>query len=48
MTKEQARQIVKKCIEKHGEIPDVFTDLKLAKAILLLEDELEDIINEKK
>ena len=46
MTKAEARKIIEKYIEKHGEIPSVFTDLKLAEAVLLLEDELEDIINE--
>ena len=47
MTKEKALKILNDYIEKHGEIPSVFTDLKLAEAVLLLEDELEDIINGK-
>lgn len=47
MTKEQAKKILNDYIEKHGEIPSVFTDLKLAEAVLLLEDELEDIMNDR-
>ena len=46
MTKDQARKILKDYIEKHGEIPSVFTDIKLAEAVLLLEDELEDLVND--
>jgi len=47
MTKQRAREIVKEYIDKHGEIPSVFKDLKLAKAVLILgEDEIEGMLDE--
>ena len=46
MTKKEARDILSSYIEKYGEIPSVFDSIQLAKAVLLLKEELEDIINE--
>jgi len=46
VTKKKAREIIRAYIKKYGEIPSVFNDLKLAEAVLLLKDELEDLLDE--
>jgi len=47
MTKQKAREIVATYISEHGDIPSVFSDLKLAKAVLILgEEEIERMLDE--
>lgn len=42
MTKDEARKILQEYIDVYGEIPSVFDDLRLAKVLILLKDEIED------
>lgn len=48
MTKKRAREIIAAAIKKHGEIPSIFDDLKLAEAVLTLgEEEIERMLDER-